>query len=111
MVFFYLIVSLIIFTYYLENSKKIYLIISSFLYILGMLTYEITYLLFPLFLITAYFYEGNNGLQNSIKKSLPYFAISLTFIFIMVAWLHSYVPISGGSVVDLIQSMRTQLHT
>ncbi len=97
-VFFYLIVSLITFTYYLENRKKIYLVISSFFYILGMLTYEITYLFFPLFIITAYFYEGNSNLRKSIKKSVPYIAIALTFIFILIAWrAFINVPVSGGS--------------
>lgn len=97
-VFLHLIVSLIIFTYYLGNGKKIYLIISSFFYILGMLTYEITYLFFPLFLITAYFYEDNNNLRKSIKESLPYIAIALAFIFILISWrAFINVPVSGGS--------------
>ena len=43
-VFFYLIVSLITFTYYLEHGKKIYLIVSSFFCVFGMLTYEINYI-------------------------------------------------------------------
>lgn len=97
-VFFYLLASLITFTYYLKQSKKTYLIISCFLYILGMLTYEITYLFFPLFFITAYFYEDNNNFLKAVKKSLPYIVIALIFIFISISWrLLINVPVSGGS--------------
>jgi hypothetical protein len=97
-VFFYLITSLITFTCYLKHNKKRYLIISTFLYILSMLTYEITYIFFPLFLITAYFYEDNNNLLRAIKKSFPYIAIALIFIFVVIAWrVFINVPISDES--------------
>ena len=66
LLFLYLILSLILFQKYLETSKKIYIVLSTIIYILGLLTYEITYLFFIFHIFIAF--NHTRDIKKTIKK-------------------------------------------
>lgn len=101
LVFLYVITSLIFLIFYLRTKKKKYLILSLFIYILGLMTYEIVYPFFILYFVIIYFNSRIRNLSYMIKLSLPYAISSALFILITV-FLRMYVGLQligthGGS--------------
>lgn len=94
--------SIIFLIKYLRENKKIYFFVSLTLYFLMLLMfYEITYILFPIIILIS-FIEKNN-FKHACKKSLPYILSSILFILIYfyVLGLSKSVSHYPGSTISL----------
>jgi len=97
-VFLYTFVSLILLVYYLQNGKRFFLILSSFVYLLSLLTYEITYPFFIFHFLIIYFYGTSKKYIDNVIILLPF--ILLSFLSAMVSMslrVYCGIPLSGGT--------------
>lgn len=69
LIFLYTFLSLIFFQKYLKEGKPYAIVLSTIFYLLGLFTYEITYLFFLFHLFFAYAQEKK--LKSTIKKTIP----------------------------------------
>jgi hypothetical protein len=96
-VFLFVISSMISFIYYLRNGEKKYLVSSLFLYLLSLLTYEVTYPLFILYFLIIYTNSGNKGFNYSLRLSAPFIFLSLLCISIpFISRIYFGVPLAGA---------------
>ena len=90
----YLSLSLVLLKKYLDSRKALYLVFSVFIYILSLLTYELSY---PLFLVypLAIFYYQQAPLRKRLKKAL---AGSVPYLIPMLMCFALYMWVSANSV-------------
>ena len=98
LIFLYTIVSLISLIIYLRGNKRKYLILSLLLYLLNLLTYEITYPFFILHFLIIYYMIKVKDIKYMIKLASPFLILSLLCISIPIFMrIHAGVPFIGGS--------------
>jgi hypothetical protein len=98
LIFFLTMVSLLLFTSYLENGRKRYLLLSLTIYFVSLLTYEITYVFFLLFLVIACVYPVKRSVKRAIRPVLPFVAITLACgLFVVFLRMTSGIMLVGRS--------------
>ena len=113
LIVFFTFTSLILLLYYYQNNKVDLLIASYIIYIISVLTYEISYCTLLLYLLVAYFYGRNKKL--AIYSIIPYIFISAILALIpIIIRLHNRIAIIGGPGgpayapnMDIIQCIHT----
>ncbi len=83
----YFLLSLLLFMKGLKNGRGIYFFFSVLFYLFSLLTYEISYLFFPFYILAAYYFAGNR--KEALKKSLPFVIASGALICVALI-LRSY---------------------
>ncbi len=97
-VFLYTFISLIFLVYYLQTGKRYFLMLSSFSYLLSLLTYEITYPFFLLHFFIIYYYLDNKRALNVLKVLSPFILVLFVTVLISTSLRIYYnIPFSGGN--------------
>jgi len=100
-VFLFTILSMISLISYLRNGGNKYLISSLLLYLLSLLSYELTYPFFILYFIIIYINSGNKGLNYSLRLSAPFLFLSLLCISIpFIARIYFGIPLVGAEAYN-----------
>lgn len=96
-VFLLVTISLISLVFYLKNNKNKYLLAGLFLYLLSLLSYEVTYPFFILYAIIIYYFSRTD-IYSVLRLSLP-FAILAILCALMPVFIRTHLGISlvGGS--------------
>ena len=103
LVFLFVILSMISLIYYLKKGKKKYLISSLFLYLLSLLTYELTYPLFILYFLLIYINSGKREFKYPLMLSAPFICLSLLCISIpFISRMYFGIPLVGGPIDAII---------
>lgn len=98
LVFLITLLSLISTAIYTHNMRKRYLLLSLILYLLGILTYEITYPFFILHFLIIYSQSFNKGTNYALRLSMPFLSLSILCISIpIILRLYLDIPLTGGS--------------
>lgn len=90
----YLSLSLILLKKFMDSRKILYLVFSVFIYLLSLLTYELSYPLFLVYLLAIFYYQ-QAPLRERLKKAL---AGSLPYLIPMLMCFALYIWVSANSV-------------
>ena len=99
--FLFIILSIIFLIFYIKYTKSLYLLISLFFYLLGMLTYEISYLFFIIFYVVIYYYKEN--IRYALLLSSPFILLSLVCLSIVI-FIRTYLG------VPIIETLNTPVY-
>jgi len=96
--FIYCLISFILLIGYLKKNNKIYYLLSVFFYLLSMLTYEITYVFFILYILLIFLFADNKKWLNVIKLAVPYILSAFSLmLFVSLFRIKHGVAFSGGT--------------
>ncbi len=103
LLFFYILASLILLLFFLDSKKRIYIYLSVLVYLLSLLTYEITYPFFILYILVIYFYGQKKKIFDVLRISSP-------FIFVAVFCALLTVLLRITLNMPLVNSAKTSIY-
>jgi tetratricopeptide (TPR) repeat protein len=97
--------SLILYTYFRDNKKYLYLYLSLLLFSLGLLIKEqVIFLPALVVLIEAVYYFSKNNIKKSLLNLLPYFSLSIVYFILRITVLNFNELLSGSTYNALYDS-------